>query len=388
MIFWFDTSPYRPEEDLLGFYMTHSTLIGSEIYRHSTYGAKHPISIPRVSTVLDLVRALKLCPAENYKNAPTVKIDLLAQFHSRDYLVALLEAETSQFVSETDRKAYNIGVISNPVFPSMFKRPATSVGSSLLATELVAVGGRAYALGGGLHHGMADYANGFCFMNDIVFAIKNLRKLGRDRVAYVDLDAHHCDGVEAAFLKDPNLLIISTHEEKRWPFTGQININQRDKFLNIPLPRGCNDDEFYYVFDKLISPSLKRFSPDALIIQGGGDALYHDPLSRLGLSNNALWWSLRRLVEFSSCLILTGGGGYNPWTVARLWTGFWAILSAQCIPQMLTPEAEAILASLKWKKNFNPPNYLLASLFDPPFEGKVREEIRDLVFYLKNLHEV
>ena len=368
--------------------MTHAVLIGSDIYRHSTYGNKHPISIPRVSTVLDLVRALKMCAAENYKTAPKAKIGLLAKFHSSEYLASLQKAETCQYVSEKDRNTYNIGVISNPVFPNMFKRPATSVGGSLLATELVMKGGRAYALGGGLHHGMEAYANGFCFMNDIVFAINNLRAFGIQRVAYVDLDAHHCDGVEAAFSKDSDLLMISTHEENRWPFTGNLFYNEPDKFLNIPLPRGCNDDEFYYVFDKLIPPVLERFAPDALIIQGGGDALCHDPLSRLRLSNNALWWSLQRLLEFSSRVILTGGGGYNPWTVARLWTGFWAILSDQLIPQTLTPKALAILASLKWKKSRDRPTYLLESLFDPPSQGKIRSEIRDLVFHLKMRHSV
>ena len=365
-----------------------AALIGSEIYRYSTFGNKHPISIPRVSTVLDLVRSLKLCPINCYKTAPRAKAGLLAQFHTMKYLTSLQKAETLQYVGEDDRKIFNIGVVSNPIFPYMFKRPATSVGSSLLATELVAKGGRAYALGGGLHHGMAGYANGFCFMNDIVFAINNLRALGLDRVAYVDLDAHHCDGVEAAFSEDPDLLMISTHEERRWPFTGQIDYNRPDKFLNIPLPRGCNDDEFNYVFDVLIPPVLKRFAPKVLIVQGGGDALHHDPLSRLSLSNNALWRSLRQLLECSSRLILTGGGGYNPWTVARLWAGFWAILSDQPIPQTLTPKAVEILTSLKWNKNRSLPNYFLDSLIDPPSQGKIRKEIRELADYLKMRHAI
>ena len=133
-------------------------LIGSEVYRNSQFGGKHPLSIPRVSAVLDLVRALGICDKEEYKTGPCAKPELLKSFHTADYIAVLKKTEVSQKISEKDAKTYNIGSLSNPVFPEMFKRPATSVGSSLLAADLVANGGRAYSLGGGLHHGMTGYA--------------------------------------------------------------------------------------------------------------------------------------------------------------------------------------------------------------------------------------
>ena len=362
-------------------------LIGSEIYRNSQFGGKHPLSIPRVSAVLDLVRALGICDKEEYKTGPCAKPELLKSFHTADYIAVLKKTEVSQKISEKDAKTYNIGSLSNPVFPEMFKRPATSVGSSLLAADLVANGGRAYSLGGGLHHGMTGYANGFCFLNDLAFAINRLRDLGVQRIAYIDLDAHHCDGVAAAFPEDENLFVVSTHERKRWPFTGGLDENIPDRFLNVPLPSHCNDSEFMFVFEKLVLPLLDRFQPEALIIQGGADALVEDPMSRLCLSNQVIFKILSILLGFSQRVLLTGGGGYNPWTVARLWTGFWALISGRTIPEVLPNQATELLRSLSWQRQTTPKEIMLNSIYDVPMEGQLREEVRDIVKKVSSFHK-
>ena len=365
-----------------------AVLIGSEIYRNSKFGEKHPLSIPRVSTVLDLVRILGVCDKEEYKTGPCAKPELLKTFHTPEYVSALKKTELTQKISEKDAQSFNIGSISNPVFPEMFKRPATSVGSSLLAADLVTDGGRAYSLGGGLHHGMAGYANGFCFLNDLAFAIHRLRELGIKRVVYIDLDAHHCDGVTAAFPEDEDLFIVSAHEEKRWPFTGSVKENLVDRFLNIPLPSGCNDTEYLFVFEKLVFPLVERFQPDALIIQGGADALADDPMSRLTLSNQVLIKILGILLGFSQRVILTGGGGYNPWTVSRLWTCFWALMSGRPIPESLPSEAVEILKSLSWQRQTMPKESLLNSMIDMSNVGQLRSDIRDLVEKVSTLHQI
>ena len=367
--------------------LSKAVLIGSEIYRNSQFGGKHPLSIPRVSAVLDLIRALGICDKEEYKTGPCAKPELLQRFHTPEYISILKKTEMSQKISQLDAKTYNIGSLSNPVFPEMFKRPATSVGSSLLAADLVADGGRAYSLGGGLHHGMSGYANGFCFLNDLAFAINRLRELGIQRVAYIDLDAHHCDGVTAAFPEDENLFIISAHEDKRWPFTGGVDENLVDRFLNIPLPSRCNDTEYLFIFEKLVFPLLERFQPEALIIQGGADALEDDPMSRLSLSNQVLWKILTMLLEQSQRVILTGGGGYNPWTVSRLWTGFWALMSGRPIPENLPSEAISLLKSLTWQRRMMPKERLLNSILDTPMEGQLRSEVRDLAEKISALHK-
>ena len=368
-------------------HLSKAILIGSEIYRNSQFGGKHPLSIPRVSAVMDLIRALGICDSEEYKIGPCAKPELLQRFHTSEYISILKKTELSQKISEIDAKTYNIGSLSNPVFPEMFKRPATSVGSSLLAADLVADGGRAYSLGGGLHHGMAGYANGFCFLNDLAFAINRLRELGIQRVAYIDLDAHHCDGVTAAFPEDENLFIVSAHEDKRWPFTGGADENIADRFLNIPLPSKCNDTEYLFIFEKLVFPLLERFQPEALIIQGGADALEDDPMSRLSLSNQVLWKILDILLGQSQRVILTGGGGYNPWTVSRLWTGFWALMSGRLIPENLPSEAISLLKSLSWQRQTKPKECLLNSILDTPMEGQLRSEVRDLAEKISALHK-
>ena len=362
-------------------------LIGSEVYRKSQFGGKHPLSIPRVSAVLDLVRALGICDKEEYKTGPCAKPELLKSFHTADYIAVLKKTEVSQKISEKDAKTYNIGSLSNPIFPEMFKRPATSVGSSLLAADLVANGGRAYSLGGGLHHGMTGYANGFCFLNDLAFAINRLRDLGVQRIAYIDLDAHHCDGVAAAFPEDENLFVVSTHERKRWPFTGGLDENIPDRFLNVPLPSHCNDTEFMFVFEKLVLPLLDRFQPEALIIQGGADALVEDPMSRLCLSNQVIFKILSILLRFSQRVLLTGGGGYNPWTVARLWTGFWALISGRTIPEVLPNQATELLRSLSWQRQTQPKKIMLNSIYDVPMEGQLRDEVSDIVKKVSSLHK-
>ena len=367
--------------------LAKAILIGSEVYRKSQFGGKHPLSIPRVSAVLDLVRAIGICDKEEYKTGPCAKPELLKSFHTADYIAVLKKTEVSQKISEKDAKTYNIGSLSNPVFPEMFKRPATSVGSSLLAADLVANGGRAYSLGGGLHHGMTGYANGFCFLNDLAFAINRLRDLGVQRIAYIDLDAHHCDGVAAAFPEDENLFVVSTHERKRWPFTGGLDENIPDRFLNVPLPSHCNDTEFMFVFEKLVLPLLDRFQPEALIIQGGADALVEDPMSRLCLSNQVIFKILSILLGFSQRVLLTGGGGYNPWTVARLWTGFWALISGRTIPEVLPNQATELLRSLSWQRQTKPKEIMLNSIYDVPMEGQLRDEVRDIVKKVSSFHK-
>ena len=362
-------------------------LIGSEIYRNSQFGGKHPLSIPRVSAVLDLVRAIGICDKEEYKTGPCAKPELLKSFHTGDYIAVLKKTEVAQKISEKDAKTYNIGSLSNPVFPEMFKRPATSVGSSLLAADLVANGGRAYSLGGGLHHGMTGYANGFCFLNDLAFAINRLRDLGVQRIAYIDLDAHHCDGVAAAFPEDENLFVVSTHERKRWPFTGGLDENIPNRFLNVPLPSQCNDTEFMFVFEKLVLPLLDRFQPEALIIQGGADAIVEDPMSRLCLSNQVIFKILSILLGSSQRVLLTGGGGYNPWTVARLWTGFWALMSGRTIPDVLPNQATELLRSLSWQRQTKPKEIMFNSIYDVPMEGQLRDEVRDIVKKVSSFHK-
>jgi acetoin utilization protein AcuC len=142
-----------------------------------------------------------------------------------------------------------------------------------------------------------------------------------------------------------------------------------------------------FVFEKLVFPLLERFQPEALIIQGGADALVADPMSRLCLSNEVFFKILVVLLGYSKRVILTGGGGYNPWTVSRLWTGFWALLSGRPIPESLPLTAIDLLKSLSWQREAVPKESLLTSIRDNQLEGQLRVEVRDLVEQVLILHK-
>ncbi len=158
--------------------------------------------------------------AEHYRDAPMARDDELLRFHDAGYLAALRRAETTGAVSPADREGYRIGTDNNPVYAEMFSRPATSAGGVLLATRLTEMGGIVHVPGGGTHHGRADRASGFCYLNDCVLGLLSWLDQGLTRVLYLDLDAHHGDGVQDAFAGDPKVLTVSIHEAGRWPHTG------------------------------------------------------------------------------------------------------------------------------------------------------------------------
>jgi len=354
--------------------------IGSEIYRRSGYGGGHPLRVPRVSTVIDLARALGWFGPGEYLTAPRARPAALALFHDPAYLAALAAAEADQQVSPEVTRRHGLGTPANPVFPEMFRRPATSAGGAMLAAGLVQEGGVIHVPGGGTHHGLRDRANGFCYLNDPVLCLMVLRGRGLTPLAYVDLDAHHPDGVEAALGHDPELLMISVHEQGRWPFTGRLEDRGAGSVFNLPVPRGLNDSGMRAILHGLILPRLAAHAPRAVVVQCGADAVEEDPLSRLSLSNNALWEAVAAIGRLAPRLIVLGGGGYNPWTVARAWTGLWGLLSGRTLPDRLPEAAQAILGALPpgvGAARSRPDRRLLTTLADPPREGPVGAELRD-----------
>ena len=353
--------------------------IGSEIYRDSSYGSRHPLAIPRVGTVMDLCRALGWLPRAQYRSSPRAKPAALHAFHGPQYIAALQAAEQAGQVSDATCSRYHIGTVSNPVFAEMYRRPATAAGGSLLAVELLKQGGIVFNPGGGTHHGMPDRANGFCYLNDPVLAILAMRRQGLERIAYVDIDAHHCDGVEAAFSGLEGMLLVSTHEERRWPFTGALSDRAGGVALNIPLPKGTNDTEFNAIVTQLILPAVARHRPQAIVLQCGADAVLEDPLSRLALSNAAHWSVVSALKLMAPRLLVLGGGGYNPWATGRLWSGVWAVLNGFSIPEVLPASAQAVLKPLTWPRRSAPDARLLTTLSDPSRGGTVRDVIAERI---------
>ncbi|WP_051150501.1 acetoin utilization protein [Rubellimicrobium thermophilum] len=352
--------------------------IGSEIYRRSGYGPWHPLRIPRVSTVTDLVRVLGWLSPSRFRAAPCARPAALHAWHSPAYVAALERAEAEQAVDAQTRVRHGLGTVSNPVFPGMFRRPATGVGGVMLAAALLRGGGVVHVPGGGTHHGLPDRASGFCYLNDPVFAVLALRAGGAARVAYVDLDAHHPDGVELAFAGDPAVLVLSVHEEGRWPGTGALEDCGAGEVWNLPVPRGLHDDDMARILDALVLPAVERFQPDAVVLQCGADGLLEDPQSRLALSNNAHVRALRALRPLSPRLMVLGGGGYNPWSVGRAWARLWGEILGQHAPGRLPPEAEAVLRGLRWARpgggRFVTPQEAWVTTLEDPWRGGAATE--------------
>jgi acetoin utilization protein AcuC len=351
--------------------------VGSDVYREAAFGKHHPLSIIRVSGVVDVCHMLGWFDDEQFRQSPQASVEQLTQFHRPDYVEALMTADEKGSVDKQTRERYRIGTMENPLFPGLFKRASTAVGGSVLAAELAMEGRVVFHPSGGTHHGRAERASGFCYFNDPVFAILTFLAKGIERVLYVDVDAHHGDGVQDAFAEDQRVLTVSIHEEKRWPHSGLVEDRAHGAARNLPVPRGFNDSELDYLVEQAVRPLAKSFKPQALVITCGADGLEGDPLSRLALSNLGLWTAVEKLVQDYPRAVVLGGGGYNPWTVVRCWSGLWGRLSGRDFPTQLPPAATAFLQGLECDliDDEEVPGHWLTQLVDPPNTGRIRPEV-------------
>ncbi len=355
-----------------------SLYIGAEIYARTAFPPPHPLAIPRAGAVEALCRTLGWLDGA-YLTSPVASPADLERYHDPEYVEAVARADREQSVDEATRRRFQLGLSSNPIFPGMFRRASTAVGGSLLAARLAWEGRIVFHPPGGTHHGGRARASGFCFFNDPVFAILEFLALGAARVAYVDFDAHHGDGVEDAFAHEPRVMTISVHEADRWPRTGALGDRRGGNARNMPVPRGLNDDEFALLVEQAVLPLVSRFAPDAIVALTGADALAADPLAKLALSNGALWRAVEAVAALAPAVVVLGGGGYNPWNVVRCWSGLWARLRGLPIPDRLPAPARAVLEGLWSPRVREVDPAWLATLADPPRGGPVREEIREIV---------
>ncbi len=356
-----------------------AVFVGSDIYRLAAYGKNHPLSIPRVGSVIDLCHHMGWLNVQNYVESSPASTCDLTRFHSMDYVDAVKGVDKAGKSDAQNREIYGLGTIENPVFTGLFDRAAMSCGGSIHAAELVLNGGCAYNPAGGTHHGRPSAASGFCYFNDPVLAIYRLLDLGLSRVFYLDLDAHHGDGVEAAFTDDLRVATVSIHEQRRWPYSG-VESNPANRVWNFPVPGGFNASELNFLINEVVLPLADKFSPDAVVVTCGADGLAGDPLSTMELTNISLWSAVSELRAVSPRAIVLGGGGYNPWTVIRCWAGLWATIAGCNIPSSLTVPAVDLLNSLECdlvdEEDINPS--WLNSIVDETEELPVRPEIENL----------
>ena len=354
--------------------------VGSEIYRNPAFGFNHPLNIVRHSAVIDLLEMLGWLDDADFRTSEPATVDQLLKFHDRAYVKALQYANSTGKVDAVVRERYQVGTFENPLFPGLFERASMTVGGSILAAELALEGHVVFHPTGGTHHGRPDRAAGFCYLNDPVFAIMTLLKQGSEHVLYLDLDAHHGDGVEEAFYEESRVTTVSVHEQHRWPYSGTRSHPHAGAF-NFSVPLQFNDNEFDYLMQNAIVPLIEARETDALVICCGADCLAGDPLSHMELTNVALWDAVLQLISLDKTTIVLGGGGYNPWTVTRYWAGMWGRISGQQMPERLPAEARAFMGRMQCDliDEEDIEEQWLTTMADSPYVATIRDEIKLLV---------
>lgn len=341
-----------------------TALIYSEAYGRFDYGHDHPLRMERLGLTWRLMEAYGLTglPGSKVLAPEPADENAVGRFHTREYIEVLKAASSGARAPRAAR--HGLGFGDNPIFPGLWEASCLVAGGSLLAAELVARGEveRAFHFAGGLHHAFPDRASGFCYVNDPVLAILHVRERGL-RVAYVDIDAHHGDGVQFAFYRDPNVLTISTHErgDRLFPGTGFVEESGEGPgvgySVNLPLQPFTDDDVYLSAFEAVVPPLLRAFKPDVVVAQLGIDGHRTDPLTHLALSVQGFIRAVKRIIECSPRLVALGGGGYDLSNVARAWTWAWAAMNG------VEPPAEIPLSFSDDARRFG---FTSMSLLDPP----------------------
>jgi acetoin utilization protein AcuC len=322
--------------------INHCALIYSSRFSEYSYGEEHPFKVLRYRLTYELIRELGLLFGSGIQvvECPSASKEGLLTFHRKDYLDTLEE-----FSREDTSRAnffYGLGDVENPVFKGLYDWSRLVCGGTLEAARLVAEEGYrvAFNMAGGWHHAHAARASGFSYLNDAVLAIKDLVRRGL-RISYVDIDAHHGDGVQEAFYETDKVLTISLHEtgEDFFPHTGFPHEMGRGAgygfSVNVPFCPHADDLIFEQAFKRVVLPLLKAFQPDVLVTQMGVDALRTDPLTRLEFTTGAIEFAARSFLATGLPWVALGGGGYDKINVARAWTLAWAIMVGVQLPDEL-----------------------------------------------------
>jgi acetoin utilization protein AcuC len=314
------------------------------------FGPGHPMDPVRVALTFSLAQRLGVLsgPSVTMADAAPATDAELELVHDPDYIEAVRQA--GRWLSAAPQ--YGLGTPDDPVFSGMHEASALVTGATLAAARAVWSGAcdHGASISGGLHHAMRGSASGFCVYNDPAVAIKWLLAAGASRVAYVDVDVHHGDGVQAAFYDDPRVLTISLHEHPATLFPGtglpgETGTGEGEGYaVNVALPAGTADAGWLRAFDAVVPPLLRVFRPEILVTQHGCDSHRLDPLANLQLTVDAQRQAALWLHDLAHELcggrwVLTGGGGYAVvQVVPRTWTHLLAIAAGAPVePATATP---------------------------------------------------
>ena len=348
------------------------------------FGGEHPFNPLRLRLTLELCEDLGLLEGYPLMPSEPAADGDLTTVHSLTY-VRMVQRAGRNAAALSDLLPYGLGTSDNPLFPDMHAACARVVGGVLEACRIVMRGEAVHAMcvSGGLHHALRAQASGFCVYNDAGVAIARLREEHPGlRVAYVDTDAHHGDGVQWMFYDDPDVLTVSLHESGRYLFPGTGGPDERGRgagagyAVNVPLQPFTDDDSFISCFEEVVPEVLRAFRPDVIISQNGCDAHKLDPLTHLSATTRLYEHVPRRMHDLAHELcggrwVATGGGGYDIWRVVpRAWAALWAAVSHQELPEKLP---EDWLARWKDKSPVALPRLMRDDPADYPAGPRARE---------------
>lgn len=320
-----------------------------------TFGATHPLRPERLERTLALLDAMG---QGGYSRPEDLAPSDLERIHSPEYIQAVRDFSDRPDADSVQASRYGLGPGDNPAFEGMFEASVAYCACSAQAAKDVCRGAPlASSLGGGLHHAQRSFASGFCVFNDPAIALHILRDRF-DRVAYVDIDVHHGDGVQFLFWDDPTVLTCSIHEDGRYLYPGTGAVEESGPAgaaVNVPLPPGTTGDTWLWAFEEGILPALEVFAPQAAVLQMGTDAHFLDPLAHLNVAAQDWLAAIRRIKETKLPLVALGGGGYSLDTVPRMWV-------SACLTLADVPFADSIPAPFadQWQ---------MPSFFDPSPPG-------------------
>lgn len=316
-------------------------LIYTDKYQLYDFGPRHPLRPLRLKLTYSLMEKLGLFENSllEITEPKVASREEIERVHTVEYVDIVKRLSQNPEDSNIKPYAYGLGPGDNPVFKGMYDASALVCGASILAAEMVWNENEiamAFNPAGGLHHALKDKASGFCIFNDIAVAIKHLKAMRKDiRIAYLDIDCHHGDGVQWIFYDDPDVLTISFHETGKYLFPGTGNTNEigegrgKGYSLNFPLLPGTNNKMFLKLFRYCVPRILEAYSPDILVTQLGVDMHYNDPLTQMGLSIS-VYRDIAQTMKSCSrdyCQnkwVAIGGGGYLMTVVPRAWSIFLA----------------------------------------------------------------
>lgn len=297
-------------------------------YSTYTFGPNHPANPQKREKLIRLFDALGT-PIPYIEPEPATD-DAILTVHSSEYMHCVASASSLSWAPGYLR--FGLDTDDVPIFPNMDEAARIQVGGTLLGARMIAEGRSKKVLqfGGGFHHAMPARAGGFCIYNDLSIAARYLKSQGF-RVAYIDIDVHHGDGVQWVHYREPDILTISFHESGRYLFPNTGFVAERGEgeglgaAINVPLEPETDDTSYIEAFKKIIPEALDRFKPDVLVVATGVDAHFRDPLAHLQLTTygfeQLFLWLLEAAEQYTEGRALfTLSGGYDDLAALRIWT--------------------------------------------------------------------